>query len=76
MAQFPTWFENGSVIGQNADGESLAVGLRDGVAWLARLDNVMNKWVAVRPASREEVGTYDERFLANMRVTLDGNNRR
>lgn len=75
MAHFPSWFENGAVIGDNADGEALAVGLQSGVPWLVRLSKSTGDWTNVRPATREEIGKYDEAFLSAIKVSIDGDDR-
>ena len=71
MADFPAWLEGASDIGQNADGENLAVGLYCGNAWLCRLDKYSGKWTQVRHANAAEIGKFDEGFLALMHIRLD-----
>lgn len=70
IPDFPEWFTNAAVIGDNTVGEALSVGIFHDTAWLARHCKSTNSWVTVRPANREEIGRYDEIFMAEMHFTL------
>lgn len=66
----PSWLLNGRIIGEDNLGALLAVGLSDGVPWTARRWH-NGLWLSYRPATREEIGMYDELVLKELHVSLE-----
>lgn len=67
---FPHWITAAEEIGKNADGESLAVGvkLQDSEAWLIRLSRFSQEWCSVRRALQSELEEYDNLFLRRIKA--------
>lgn len=65
---WPHWLTQGRVTGRNADGELLALGLKNNEMWLCRLSKFSNEWCSVRQAYTNETQEWDRLFLATMNI--------